>query len=527
LSQIDIAKQSARGSLLLFVGNFLSAVILTVSTIIVARLLSPERLGAYALVILIPSIFQILVGFGVSAAITRYSAYHIAKGEENLAKRFATNGMIFLLLFGIALSVASFLGSGYLSLVVLRRPELTQLVQYASILVLAQTVLQSSISSLMGWNSMGLSSLSSILQALLRLSIAPALILLGFGVFGALAGHIVSTIIAGAVALLALYIFRLRPKTKEDGKGRFFADIREMVSYGMPLYAGSVVSGFAGQYLTIVLAAIAVNAVVGYYSAASYFTIAISVTSSAITLALFPAFASLEGIRANLGLAFNYSVKYLAFFICPIILFLLGASDDLIKVVLGVSYSPAAPYLRLLSLSNLPQVIGSSVVGVFFNGVGKTRLTLALNIISAAVLFVLAPLLASLFGLGVNGLIFATLISNFVATIAGLYFARAYLNARVDLKPVLSIFIASALAYAAVLLLSLLHLLAAVALAADLIIFPVAYLTLAPLLGAIDEDDIVRLSIAISDLGIIARALGPILKYERTILNRARHSSAR
>lgn len=525
MSHVEIAKQSARGSLLLFIGNFLSTAILAIATIIVARLVGPEGYGAYTLVLLIPSIFQTLLGLGVNTAITRYSAYHISRGEENVAKRFAANGMIFLILFGIALSITCFLGSGYLSLVILHRPELTPLVQYASIVVLAQTILQSSISSLMGWNSMGVASISSILQALLRLSIAPSLVLVGLGIFGALTGHIVSTTVAGAVALLALYVFRIRRKTKNGEEGRFLSDLKEMISYGLPLYVGGVISSFAGQYLTIILAAIAINSVVGYYQAASNLTVAISLTSSAITLALFPAFASLKGVRADMALAFNYSVKYLAFVICPVILFVLGTSDALIKIVYGASYSPAAIYLSLLSLSNLPQIVGLSVIGVFFNGVGRTRLTMVFNFIGAGVLFAFGPLLASLFGLGVNGLIYAALISNLVSTVAGLYLARVYLQTRVGLRPVGAILAASILAFAAILLVSLLHLSIGLALAADIIVFPLAYFTSAPLLGAIDLNDVARLSIATSDLGIIAKGIRPILMYERMILKHARPST--
>ncbi len=524
LSHIEIAKQSARGSLLLFAGNFLSTVILAVSTIIIARLLGPEGYGAYTLVILIPSIFQTLLGLGVNTAITRYSAFHISKGEDHVAKRYAANGMIFLILFGIALSLFSFLGSGYLSLVMLHRPELTPLVQYASIVVLAQTILQSSVSSLMGWNSMGLASLSSILQAMLRLSIAPFLVLVGLGIFGALTGNIVSTAVAGAVALLALYVFRIRRATRDGERRRFLADLRELISYGLPLYVGGVISGFAGQYLTIILAAIAINTVVGYYQAASNLTVAISLTSSAITLALFPAFASLEGVRANMALAFNYSVKYLAFVICPVVLFLLGTSDALIKIVYGASYSPAAIYLSLLALSHLPQIIGLSVIGVFFNGVGRTRLTMAFNVIGAAVLFALGPLLANSFGLGVNGLIYAALISNLVSTVAGLYLAKIYLQTRVGLRHVGAILAASILSYETILLLSLLHLSTGVTLAADIIVFPLAYFTSAPLIGAIDLNDVVRLTIAISDLGIIAKGIRPILMYEGIILKRMRRA---
>ncbi len=49
MSNIDVAKQSARGSLILFAGNFLDTAINAVAIILVARLLGPDGYGTYTL----------------------------------------------------------------------------------------------------------------------------------------------------------------------------------------------------------------------------------------------------------------------------------------------------------------------------------------------------------------------------------------------------------------------------------------------------------------------------------------------
>ena len=180
MSGTEIAQRSTRASVVLFAGNFVSTAFLAVSSIIIARLLEPASYGSYTLVLVIPQILQLFVGLGVVLAITRFSAYHIARGEPGVAKRFSVNSIIFLMLFGVVLSVVCFVGSGFLSTFVLHREELAPLVRYVSVAVLAQTALQASVSGLVGWNSMGLASIASILQAALRLSIAPILVVSGF-----------------------------------------------------------------------------------------------------------------------------------------------------------------------------------------------------------------------------------------------------------------------------------------------------------------------------------------------------------
>ena len=506
--------------MILFAGNFVSTAFLAVSSIVVARLLGPASYGSYTLILLIPQILQLFIGLGVFPAITRFSAYYIARGEPAVAKRFSVNSMIFLMLFGVALSVICYASAGFLSAVVLHREELAPLVRYVSIAVLAQGIFQASVAGLVGWNSMGWAGAASILQAAVRLSIAPILVASGFGVVGALTGFTVGYLLAGGVAGLALYALRLRGSLGDGGTGRFLQDVREMVSYGLPIYAGTVLTGLATYYVTLFVAAIAVNAVVGYYQAASNITVAYSLALEAITLALFPAFSSLHGTGADTGLAFRQATKYVAYMMAPIILFIAGGSSLIVKILYGSAFSSADTYLVLLALSDIPPVIGLTVATAFFNGIGKTRLSLAVSAAGAGATFVAAPVLGSVLNLGVDGLIYAQLIASALSAVTGLYLAARYLRATVDLRSIGAIFGASVLGYLALLLMSSLAIPSILALGAGALVFLLVYFTFAPLLSAIDTADVEMLGGAIGGLGVIAAVLRPILRYELLILRR-------
>jgi O-antigen/teichoic acid export membrane protein len=60
---VQIAEYSAHGGYYLFVGNTLSTGILTMNSIIVARLLGPADYGLFSLLIGIPSLFTALIDF--------------------------------------------------------------------------------------------------------------------------------------------------------------------------------------------------------------------------------------------------------------------------------------------------------------------------------------------------------------------------------------------------------------------------------------------------------------------------------
>ena len=185
------------------------------------------------------------------------------------------------------------------------------------------------------------------------------------------------------------------------------------------------------------------DATVGYYQAALNITAVLTLTSSAITVMLFPAFSSLRGLGADTGLAFRHATKYVTFAMAPVILLLAGCSALIVQIIYGPAFSSAASYLELLALSNLPTIIGLSVAGAFFNGVGRTRLTMNVSVLGAATIFVLAPILGNILNLGIEGLIYAILISGMASAVAGLYLASRYLQAMVDLKAIAAIVSAS------------------------------------------------------------------------------------
>jgi len=526
LSDIEIARQSARGSSILFIGNLLSAAIQAVAVIVIARLLGVGAYGAYTLALLIPGVLQYVVGLGVINAITRFSAYYISKGEISAAKRITKNGIIFLMLFGILLSLASFFFAGIFAADLLSRPDLTPLIQVSSFIILGQTVLQTATAGFVGWNSMWFASASSVLQAILKLGVSVALILLGVGVLGGVIGQLASYIVSGFIAIGAIVVLKLRDHDgKQNGvqpKGSLFLkDIKEMVSFGLPLFAGNAISGLASQYVTILLAGFATNAVVGYYQAAVNVTTIITLSSSAIGLTLLSAFSSLTGIAGNLPQAFKFAVKYVSYIVTPIVVLLIAVAGPIMTLLYTASYNPGVIYLRLLALSYTSIALGITVLAPFFTGIGKTRFMMIYSVTSAVVLMSFATLLSRVVDLGVFGLIYASLISGFAGTLVGLLLASKYLNANIEWGSTGGILLSSGIAFLAVYFLPQpSHNLIAFLL--DSAVFFTVYLTVVPLIGALNDSDVARLRSAMKGLGFLGVVVRPILSYEHFLLVRTR-----
>ena len=59
---VDVAEQSVRGSLILFLGDAASTIILAVGSILIARFLGPEYYGIYSITLAVPAIIISLIG---------------------------------------------------------------------------------------------------------------------------------------------------------------------------------------------------------------------------------------------------------------------------------------------------------------------------------------------------------------------------------------------------------------------------------------------------------------------------------
>lgn len=511
---LDIAKRSVKGSLILFVSNLSATLVSLVAVILIARLLGPSGYGTYTLALLIPNLLQLFVGFGALPAVIRYAAYYTSIGREDEAKRFTTNAIIFLGLTGMVLTALCFVLAGSLSASILHRPSLTPYVQLASLTVLGTTALQTATTSAIGWNWMTLSGSATVTQAIVKVALSPAFILLGFGVTGALVGQLTSLFIAGAAGVGILYLRKLR------GFGNlrsFLSDVKEMNVYGIPAYAGGVIASLASYFVLVLLAAIASNTVYGYYQGAVNFTSPISLVSAAMVNALWPAFASIDGIKADVNQTFRHAYRFVAFLLTPLILFTIVSAGPLIRILYGAAYTGSVPYLQLLAFASLPVAFGGSVHPAFFNGFGRTKLTLLLYLTSSVTLVLAAPLLALTSGLGVDGLIYATFLSGFAGWAVGTFLAFRFLHATLDIRSTVTILLVSVVASLAVSLLPP----AGSALATivvNLVVFFIMYMTLAPLSRAITRQDLDLLELTLSEPALVGKIVSPLLRYERLLV---------
>lgn len=509
----QMAGTAVRGGYNAFWGLSISTIIAAVGVIILARILTPSDYGLMTIALVAPTLMATFRDWGVNSAMIRYVAQFRAEGRPDRVRSVIISGFIFELVLGALLSGLVFLLSGILARQVFRNPALTPLIVVGSLYVFANAVLTAAQSAFVGYERMELNSLIQIFLSIIKAFLAPFLVIVGFGVFGAVLGNAICFLIAGFFGAVVLYLAMHRdtPSTG-DGGLHLLETIRMMFKYGLPLSIASIITGSLTQFYIFLAAIYVSSTLIGNYQVAVNFSILITFFSSPIATVLFPAFSklNLESESATLRRGFRLSVKFAAFLVVPTAVAFIALAQPAITTLFGSQYAFAPLFLALLAVSYLYSAIGSLSINSLLSGQGRTDLNLRLAIISLLAGLPLSFLLIPPYG--ITGLIITSIIASLPSLIAGVFWIRKTFGATIEWGASSKILAASAIAGVATYLIDpYLTSLSWVRLLAGAIIFLVIYIAAAPQLGAISRADTQNLRGILKGLGPLSGLLNPVL----------------
>lgn len=515
---LKMGRVSATGSFHMFVGVATSTIIMAVGSILLTRLMSPSEYGLYG-VALIPSYMVILFrDWGVNSAMTKYIANLRAadKGAETRDIVFA--GLVFEAVAGLVLSLVLVFSANFIASEIFRRPDLTLFISIVSVTVFSGSLLTVAQSAFVGFERMELNSITMICQSIAKSIAGPALVILGYGVLGAIMGYTMSFLTAGAIGLTALYLIVFKPmKRLKVGKGDFSKTLKLLLKYGVPLSTASLISGVLSQVYGFMMVIYASDTMIGNYQAAVNFSVLLSFFTIPIGTVLFPAFAKLDPQKEHelLKVVFASSVKYTAILLVPATMAIMVLSGPMVSTLFGERYAFAPFFLTLYIAGSLFVVLGSNSVGSFLTGLGETRLLMKQSILTLSIGLPLGFLFIPM--LGITGMILGLIFSGLPSMFWGLYWAWKHHNTKADFKSSTRIFAASGIAaITTYVILNFIPLAEWIRLTVGLMIFFGVYIFTAPMIGAITPSEIDNLRTILSGLGIVSKAINlPLLLTEK------------
>jgi stage V sporulation protein B len=519
----QIAEESARGSFYLMVGAAVSTIIGAVGVIAIARLLGPANYGLYTLAFVLPGLFAAIADLGVSPALTRYAASLRSEQRYSSLASMMSSGLLFCIITGAVAFLLLFRFSGQLASSVLQRQDIAGLVAFASLTIPFQMVFSLSNDTFVGLDRTEDSARMSVLFGVMKSVLAPVLIVVGFGIAGAVFGLTLAWIFAGIASMWLMLSHRRvleRISPREEGQKGLREDMQRMVRYGMPLYFGGLLGAVLAQYQNLVLAFFTSDSEIGYFNAAANFGAMIAIIAGPVATALFPAFSKLDlqTRKEDLGRMFEFSVRYTALLILPVAVCAGALSKDLIQVVYGTDFASAGILLALYAGTFLATALGSYVIDSFLSGIGETKQAFKVDSIYLAVFAPTALVLVQVWR--VPGLIVALVISDFVATGFGLKIANSRYGMRVDLKGSVGALAAALVSGLPILLISYYSQLASLAnLMIGATVYVVIYLSLAPVFRAVRRTDLQILSSILGRIRVLRPVTNLVLAYETWVLN--------
>ncbi len=489
----DMAKVSAKGSFHLLWGLVISTVISSVATIFIAAKLGSDLYGLYGIVQITPNLIAIFRDWGINSAMIRFTAQYRAEDRATEIRSVLLTGILFELILGTALSLVSFVFAGYVATTFFQRPEITTLIQIASLSILAGGLVNAAAAAFTGLEKMELNSIMLICQSVIKSAIMIALVIIGLSTSGAVIGYTAAMLIAGVIGISLTWTqYRKLPKPP-TAKLEIKAYTTSMLTYGTPLSLAGIVNGFQGQYYAFLLPIFYVidNTAIGNYGIASTFVVLISFFATPITTMLFPAFSKLDPQKDKEALlsVFQFSVRYASLFVIPVAALVMSLAEPAISTLFQNAYPTAPLFLALLALAYVFPAFGSLSVSNFFNSQGRTKLNFYLTLTGAAVGFPLGYVL--IMQIGVIGLIVTSIVAGIPGTIIALYWAKKYFGLTVDWASSAKILLSSGIAAGATyLFVSTLTFSSPIRLAIGVAFYIVVFIAAALLTRTINKNDL-------------------------------------
>ena len=517
-----MGKVSAKGGFHLLWGLVISTVISSVGTIFIARLLGSDLYGLYTVVLTAPTLIAIFRDWGVNSAMIRCAAQYKAESRTNEIRSIFISGLIFEIILGLVLSVASFALSDFVATTVFNRPAIAPLIQIASFTILTGGLVNAATAAFTGVERMELNSIMLIVQSMVKTLIVIALVVLGLGTLGATVGYTIAFTIAGLAGIVLMWtIYRTLPKATTN-KLEIKAYISTMLQYGIPLSISAIIGGFLGQFYAFLLPIFysTDNIPIGNYGVASNFVVLIGFFATPITTMLFPAFSKLDSKKdkETLKNVFQFSIKYASLLVVPVAALIMCLSEPAVSTLFGATYNEAPLFLTLLAVSYVYTAFGNLSIGNLINSQGDTKFVLYLTVLNAVIGFPMGYILIMNFG--VIGLI----VTSLIAGVPGLFISLSWTKKRYGVmvewqssaRILLSSAITAALTY---LIVAQLGFASWIRLGLGVIIFTLIFVPAILVTRTVTRSDIANLRSMISSLGPVGGIINNLLDIVEKIMN--------
>jgi len=364
----DVKRKSVKGGMVTLLTQGCNILLQLVSTVVLARLLSPEDYGVIAMVTAVTSFANLFRDLGLSSAAIQKKNLTCDQ-QSNLFWINVAMGSILMLIVGAASPLIAWF---------YKKPELIAVTVALSSTFLIRSIGTQHGAMLVRNMQFGRQAVATITGALVGMFVSIILALQERSYWALVWGTIAG---AGTTTFLLFLLSPFWPGFITKGTG-----IRDMVKFGANVTAFGFVNYFSRNLDNLLIGKFSGPAALGIYSKAySLLMLPISSIRSPINAVAFPALCKLQHDPQSFREYYWGSVNFIAWLSMPLTAFMWLASPELIDVLLGREWALVSPLFSWLAIAAFIQP-ASGFVGSVLMSLGKGRRYLGTAILNSSVI---------------------------------------------------------------------------------------------------------------------------------------------
>jgi len=265
------------------------------------------------------------------------------------------------------------------------------------------------------------------LDYLAKLDLVGLFLRCGISVAGAVAGFGMWSLVLGFVGEKILVSFLLLAFGRPVPVARFkFAEVRELMDYGVKFTLARIVHGFFLRLDAFVVGRLLGADVLGLLSLAQQFVGAIiQLIGTTATKVAFPLFSAYQGSSRLLQALYTAERLTMLMAFASLTGIALVAAD-LVSVTMGMRWTGAVPYIHFLAVAGLLNMC-ATLVPQLLNAIGRSGINLVINVI--ALVFAAGALYSAVWWRGIDGLAMGLLAVAAIRVLIVLWAAKSIVPA--------------------------------------------------------------------------------------------------
>lgn len=421
----------SQGTLYLTIANLTFLLSGCIINIGLGRMMGPESYGIFAVIISIATMFNLIFTTGIPQAVSKYTSEDICH-EKSVLK----SGLILSIYLCIIFYVFMIFGSSEIASL-LHDASLTPYIQIVSLMIVTYGPLYAIIAYFNGIQDYRNQSFLTILYNILKPVLIFTFVFLGFSLWGAVVGFVLSPLIPLIVGVMVIGLHTIISAKKFS--------FNKIIIFSVPIIILSVSTNLILNLdLFFIKGILIYNEFVGLYSAASQIARIPYFIMLGVCAAIFPAISACMQHQEKIKKYIYESVRYTLILLLPITVIIAATATSLVSLLFSGNYAAGGEPLEIL-------IFGGCLFGIFslfitiisgcnnpYSAMGFCLVVLIIDFVSN---LILVP------SLGMNGGAWGTTIASLIGVVICFVYLHRKFGMFVDGLSILKIIIASSIVY--------------------------------------------------------------------------------